>query len=276
MSKTFLVLLDGCGHEAATENLGFLEHLVEHGLGAKYQVRGELPSSSRPIYASILTGLPVHQHKITSNAINQQLEHPTVFDLAVGQGLVTAASAYSWISELCVRSPFDLKRDRIQLGTTSAIQHGIYYADDHYPDSHVFADADFLIHQYAPDFLLVHPMNIDDSGHKHGLAAFAHHRAINQVNELLAVLLPKWLEAGYQVVITADHGMNSIGLHGGNTQVQRQVPLYIFAEGIKTGDHASLLVPQLAIAPLICALLKLGKAPGMSVLEEFGVDYFAN
>lgn len=276
MAKTILILLDGCGHDVATENLGFLEHLVEHGQGAKYQVQGELPSSSRPIYATLLTGLPVHRHQIYSNAVNRQLKEPTLFDLAVAQGLVTAASAYSWISELCVRSPFQITRDRIQLDSPSAIRQGIYYADDHYPDSHVFADADFLVHQHAPDFLLIHPMNIDDTGHHHGIAAFAHHRAINQVNELLAVLLPKWLEAGYQVVITADHGMNAIGLHGGNTPVQRRVPLYLFADGIKSGDQSAHTIPQLAITPLICALLGLAGTPEMMDLNRVGVDFFVS
>ena len=34
--------------------------------------------------------------------------------------------------------------------------------------NHVFADADVLLRRHSPDFLLIHPMNIDNEGHRHG------------------------------------------------------------------------------------------------------------
>ena len=55
MSKTIVVLLDACGYEVGTEYLGYLEHLVDYGMAAKYRVRGELPSMSRPMYETLLT-----------------------------------------------------------------------------------------------------------------------------------------------------------------------------------------------------------------------------
>ena len=55
MSKTILVLADGLNFDAAAENLGYAEHLIESGKGAKYKVRGELPSLSRPMYETLLT-----------------------------------------------------------------------------------------------------------------------------------------------------------------------------------------------------------------------------
>ena len=44
MRKTIFVLLDACQYDAGTRNLGYLEHLIDYGKGAKYKVRGELPA----------------------------------------------------------------------------------------------------------------------------------------------------------------------------------------------------------------------------------------
>ncbi|MFR0986303.1 MAG: hypothetical protein ACLSFZ_07030 [Frisingicoccus sp.] len=39
MGKTIFVLLDACGYEIGTKYLGYLEHMVDYGLAAKYKVR---------------------------------------------------------------------------------------------------------------------------------------------------------------------------------------------------------------------------------------------
>ena len=44
VKKTIFVLLDACQYEAASRYLGFLEHMIDYGQGAKYKVLGELPS----------------------------------------------------------------------------------------------------------------------------------------------------------------------------------------------------------------------------------------
>lgn len=44
MNKTVFILLDACQYEAGTRNLGYLEHLIDYQKGAKYKVKGELPS----------------------------------------------------------------------------------------------------------------------------------------------------------------------------------------------------------------------------------------
>ena len=37
--------------------------------------------------------------------------------------------------------------DRIQLDTDLPIENGLFYFEDHYPDSHLFAEAAWLIDQ---------------------------------------------------------------------------------------------------------------------------------
>ena len=86
MNKTVFILLDACQYEAGTRNLGYLEHLIDYQKGAKYKVKGELPSLSRPIYATLLTGTPVYSHGITTNDVLKTLNCDNVFSLCKKHG----------------------------------------------------------------------------------------------------------------------------------------------------------------------------------------------
>lgn len=255
MNKTIFVLLDACQYEAGTRNLAFLEHLVDYGKGAKYKVKGEIPSQSRPIYATLLTGLPVYAHGIIHNEIRKTLDVPNLFSLCKEKGGVTAAAAYSWVSELFNQSPFWSERDYIQLNTGKQIDHGIFYWEDRYPDSHVIADGEFLLRSYDPDFLMVHTMFIDYIGHIFGGESKEYENSVALAGNVLAAPLARWLEAGYNVVITADHGMNPMGIHGGTDAIQRDTPLYIFSPQVQNGRFEEEAISQLNVAPLLCRLL---------------------
>jgi len=272
--KTIFILLDGCGFDVAESNLGYLEHLIEKNQGAKYRVLGELPSSSRPIYETLFTGFPPFQHGIVENHTPSRSGKESIFDLCTRQGFITAAAAYYWISELYVATPFDPSQHRINLTSDSSIQHGIYYYEDCYPDSHVFSDAEFLRTKYTPDFLFIHPMNSDDSGHRFGSHSKEHHGSVLKVNEILAIFMPKWMESGYRIVITADHGMNEIGLHGGNSLLQRTVALYLFSAELKKGNFSNTIIPQISVAPLLCSLIGIEPSAEMINLSDLGVEFF--
>lgn len=274
MSKTIFVLLDGCGYDAGIRNLGFPEHLVERGLGARYRVQGELPSLSRPMYETLLTGLPACRHGIVNNLTVRKSGCENVFSLCRKEGRTTAAAAYYWVSELYRRAPFSPTEDRIRLETDEEIQNGIFYFEDSYPDSHVFADAEFLRGRYSPDFLMVHSMNVDDAGHRFTAESREYETAVARLNEILPACLPFWLQQGCRVLVTADHGMNRFGLHGGSTAAERLTPLYLFGEGILPGVCGQ-TISELFVAPLLCRMLGIGKGTEMKDLDEAGVTFFA-
>jgi len=275
MSKTIFVLLDGLSFDAAAQNMGYAEHLIEAQRGAKYKVRGELPSLSRPMYETLLTGRKAFEHGITNNMAVWRSCEKSVFDQCYAQGRTTGAAAYHWISELYRSAPFDYETDRMIFDEDSAVNHGIFYFEDSYPDSHVFADAEYIRSSRSPDFLMIHSMNVDDAGHHFGSDSTEYHMAAARVNTILSSVMPVWLAKGYAVLVTADHGMNIHKLHGGNTSSQRDVALYLFSEGIQCGDFSEGgAISQLCIAPLLCRLLDVAPAPGMRELSGLGVDFF--
>ncbi|MEX1663997.1 alkaline phosphatase family protein [Zhongshania arctica] len=251
--KVILVVLDGLAYETAEQCMGFLQGLKAQGSTTLYKLQCELPSKSRPLYETILTGVPPVLSGIVHNDVIRNSNQQSVFSMAHKQGLTTAAAAFHWFSELYNRSPYDPIRDRYTDDLEQLIQHGCFYHGDHYPDNYLYLDAETLRRRYNPDFLLIHPMNIDNAGHKSGVDS-AHYRNTVRVSDgELSKYVPTWIDEGYQVLITSDHGMNADKSHGGTLPEERDIPLFVIGEHF---SHQSACAPkQTEICGSICELL---------------------
>lgn len=252
--KVILVLVDGLSAKVA-HGMGYLAALVEAGIARYDVVQCALPSLSRPLYECLLTGAAPVQSGVVHNGVSRLSNETSLFHLATAQGRTTAAAAYHWFSELYNRSPWQLAH-RHTHDSALPISHGIFYWDDSYPDSHLLADGESLRLTYDPDFLLIHPMGVDDAGHRFGLDSPQYRNQARRMDGLLANLLPGWLAEGYQVVITADHGMNSDGSHGGTLEEERSVPLWLVGSAFDLSAAAQ-PIAQTAICGLLADLLAL-------------------
>ncbi|MNH82959.1 Type I phosphodiesterase / nucleotide pyrophosphatase [compost metagenome] len=269
MSKVIMIVLDGLKYETARASMGYLNHLVEVSKAACYKVRSELPSLSRPLYEVLLTGTPCSVNGITANHIVRLSDQKSVFHLAAQQGLKTAAAAYYWVSELYNRAPFDRIEDREQHNEELPIQHGKFYFDDVYPDSHLFVDAEVLRRQHDPDFLYIHPMGIDDIGHKFTSDSKEYRGKALEADMILATFVPLWMSLGYEIIVTSDHGMNTDGHHGGTGAEEREVPFYAIGSAFIPGEYPD-EIPQLAVAPLLCQMLSLPLSDAMNFVQVPG------
>lgn len=262
--KVILVLVDGLRFDTAVESMGYLNKLIELGKMSLFKVHTELPSLSRPMYETILTGLPPAEHLITSNDVVRLSKEKSIFHIARQNKLSTAAAAYYWISELYNRGPFNKIEDLMQLNTSYPIQHGIYYFADEYPDSHLFIHGDYLRRTYNPDFLLVHPMGVDYMGHQHGGESKEYRGKVHEIDNILSLFINRWLwDRDTCIIITADHGMTIFGTHGGSTKEERTVPLFIIGAPLKNNRIYNGEISQLIIAPTICKLLDIRKSDKM-------------
>jgi predicted AlkP superfamily pyrophosphatase or phosphodiesterase len=251
--KVILVVLDGLAYETAEQCMGFLQGLNAQGATTLYKVQCELPSKSRPLYETILTGVPPVVSGVVHNEVTRNSNQQSVFSLARDAGLISAAAAFHWFSELYNRSPYDPVRDRHTVDPEQLIQYGCFYHGDHYPDSYLYLDAESLRRRHNPDFLLIHPMNIDNAGHKEGVDSSHYRNTVRNSDGELSKYLPAWIDEGYQVLITADHGMNSDKSHGGILPEERDVPLFVIGESF---SHQSDCAPkQTEICGSICELL---------------------
>jgi len=254
-NKVVLILSDALRYDTAVAQMGFLGHLVEIKTASLYKVIGELPSISRPMYETVHTGLPVTEHGVVSNQIVRRSRVPNIFQAARDAGKITAAAAYKWFSELYNHSPYDLINDREVDDESLLIQHGRFYTEDFYPDIELFATAGMLTRKFNPDYLLVHPMGMDDIGHKYGANTSEYRNNAIRQDMMLANLIPEWMERGYNILITGDHGMNADGMHGGITPDVREVPLFFIRPGVPGEGDTGKVISQLQIAPTVCKLL---------------------
>jgi predicted AlkP superfamily pyrophosphatase or phosphodiesterase len=263
LNKVILILSDALRYDTALEGMGYLGHLVENKLASLYKVIGELPSVSRPMYETIHTGLPVHEHGIVSNFVVRRSTQPNIFQLARDAGKTTAAAAYHWFSELYNRVPYDPIDDREVDDPELLIQHGRFYMRDEYPDVELFLTAAVLVRKYSPDYLLIHPMGMDYQGEKHGADSSEYRNQAIYQDMFLATLVSEWMERGYTILVTGDHGINADRLHGGTTPEQREVPLFLIIPGVPGKGNTGEVLSQLQIAPTICKLLDIPIPPGM-------------
>lgn len=269
MNKLIMLVIDGLRYDTARASMGYLQHLVEKQKAAVYKVQAELPTLSRPLYEVLLTGTPAWQNGIVSNQTVRLSTQESLFHLARKNGLRTAAAAYYWVSELVLHAPFRYIEDREQHDEELPIQHGMFYFEDSYPDSHLLIDAEQLRRRYDPHFLYIHPMGMDDVGHRCGSDSAQYRGKAIQMDSLLASLVPAWMAEGYHIIITSDHGMNEDGMHGGQGEGERMVPLYCISNQFTPGDYSGKVIPQLWMAPLCCRLLSMKPSDEMTAIGEW-------
>ncbi|CAG9297739.1 alkaline phosphatase family protein [Celerinatantimonas diazotrophica] len=246
MSRSVIyIILDGLSDWVARQDMGYLLALTEANLASYYSLECELPAISRPLYECLLTGVPPVASGIVNNGVTRLSHQTSIFHLAREHGLTTAAAAYHWVSELYNRSPYDANRDRFTFDESLPIQNGIFYHQDDYPDSHLFLDAEYLRNRFQPDLLLIHPMNIDDAGHKYSFDSKEYRNQARMTDRILSDWLPAWIQAGYQIIVTADHGMNNDFSHCGIRQEERQVPLFVIGDAFSHNRDIQPLQRQL-------------------------------
>lgn len=251
-NKVVLILVDGLSYSVAHHAMGYLNARIKAGDASLYKLECELPSMSRPLYECILTGLPPVKSGIVNNEIVRTSHFESIFSLARYANKTTAAAAHSWISELYNNTPFVASRDRVTVDPNLAIQYGLFYEAYYYPDDQLFMDADYLFRQYQPDFLFIHPMGMDDNGHKYGLDSCQYRNAARSIDRIMSSYIPSWLEHGYQILITSDHGMNNDNSHGGTLPEEREVPLFVVGSAF---SHQACEIKQTDICGTVCRLL---------------------
>jgi len=99
----------------------------------------------------------------------------------------------------------------------------------------------------------LHTCTLDSMGHRffHDCEEMDHACAV--MDEMLAPFIPRWRAMGYEVIVTADHGQDARGHHGGTGELQRDAALYWFGAG--EGPSPDTVIDQLQLAPTILSRL---------------------
>lgn len=262
MRKLLLILLDGVPYANWRRLFGNLEGWVASGEARVWKMRSVLPSTSGTCYASIHTGLAPQVHGIWGNAGRRRLEYPDVFSEVSKVGGKTGAVTHSYWSEFFNRFPFDLVRDMEYDEPGGPITHGRFHTmtgDSGYnqmtpSDVDLFATLTMLCERKGIDYGILHTCTLDSMGHRFYHDCEEMDDACYKMDEQLAPFVARWRNAGYEVIVTADHGQDARGHHGGTTDLQRDFAFYYF--GPAEGPAPDVVLDQLSLAPTI--LTRLG------------------
>lgn len=264
MTKLLFIILDGVPYRNWRRLFGNLEGWVQSGEARVWKMRSVLPSTSACCYASIHTGVPPQVHGIWDNADIRRLAFPDIFSELSKAGRKTGAVTHSYWSEFFNRAPFDVVRDIEYDEPEGPITHGRFHTMAGYGPANQMTPSDYdlfgtltrLAEVKGIDYGILHTCTLDSMGHRffHDCEEMDH--ACYAMDATLAPFIHRWRKAGYEVIVTADHGQDARGHHGGRGEDQQDFAFYYF--GAAKGPDADVVLDQLALAPTI---LKLMGAP---------------
>jgi len=271
MTKTCLIIVDGLRYDTAVAECGYLAASVEAGLARLWKMQACLPTISAPLYETIHTGLAPVDHGILSNEAIRPSQRPNVFSLLKAAGRNTGIVAHSYYHTLYGGSAFDPFEHTEINDPDQPVPFARYYSMEGYSpeNSCMPSDVDLcaqtwrIADDHAPDYLLLHMSACDTLGHWFTADSSEYRIQAWKSDNALSRLIPRLREAGYDVLVTADHGMNADGHHAGNQPCLREVPFFAFSETITA--EASSVLDQRAIAPTILSLIGVDAPDTMTV-----------
>ena len=274
-NKLLLIILDGVPYRNFRRLFGNLEGWVVSGDAQIWKSRAALPSISASCYASIHTGVAPAVHGCTGNGNVFRLKEKDVFAQVRAAGGVTGAVAHSFWSEFFNRHPFDYVRDiEYDEPESETINHGRFHTMTGYglvnqmtpSDVDLFATLTNMCLRFGLNYGMLHTCTLDCMGHRffHDCQEMDHACAI--MDEMLAPFISKWMDAGYEIIVTADHGQDERGHHGGRHPLQQETALYYF--GPAKGPSEDTVIDQLQLAPTILQRLNAPVADTMKA-ESF-------
>ena len=276
--KLLLIILDGVPWRNWRRLYGNLEGWVQSGEARVWKMRSVLPSTSASCYASIHTGVTPQVHGIRSNEVRNRIDLPDIFSQVAAAGGKSGAVTHSYWSEFFNRYPFDMVRDIEYDEPEGPIHHGRFHTMTGYNhdnqmtpcDADLFATLTMLCARHGIDYGILHTCTLDSMGHRFGHDNVTMDKACYTMDAMLAAFLPKWLEMGYEVIVTADHGQTDRGHHGGREDLQQDTALYWFGEAKLKKEFArgDGIIDQRQIAPTILKRLGVG-VPGTMKAKSF-------
>jgi predicted AlkP superfamily pyrophosphatase or phosphodiesterase len=273
--RLVLIVIDGLGYQTSVNHCGFLESLVHGGKARRWKMRAVLPTLSLPCYETIHAGTDPHEHGILTNDHRRLSKGPHTFGEVRAVGGRTGAVAHMNFSELYNGAPYDPLTDHEYDDEARPVQHGRFYDPAYYTkfnlgilsDRDLFTKTTLLMRRFRPNYLLVHSLCCDSVGHAYGGASTEYQTQAGMVDDQIAFFVQHWWDAGYRVMVTADHGMSADGNHGGTTDDVRYVAFYEL--GHPEPGEAPEIADQRAIAPTVLSRLGL-KAPSSMKVASLG------
>jgi len=257
-THVFLIGLDGWGgYSVDNENFNMptVTELMNNGCYT-LQALNVMPTISLPNWSSMFMGASPNitgyktnnQSNVNSKIVDIYGLFPSIFTLLKKQRpQCKAAFFYEWNVNgfLCPDNVLDKKQ----------------YINNLSKDVSVVTN---YISAEKPNLCLIIIDEPDGVGHSAGHNTHAYYEELNKLDGLLAQIIQAIKDSGIWdnsvIILSSDHGGVGKG-HGGNTSLEREIPLVVFGNNIKKGMKISQNVMIYDIATTIANIFKLETPP---------------
>jgi predicted AlkP superfamily pyrophosphatase or phosphodiesterase len=250
MATVLLFSLDGVRPDAievaATPTL---DRLKRQGAWTD-RARAEMPSVTLPCHTSMLRGVPVTRHGITSNQF-QPLARPvpSLIDAAHAAGKRTGFF-YNW----------EQLRDLAEPGSLNV---SLFWRDCYAPegDRRIAAAAAEHLRSEELDFAFIYLGWPDECAHKNGWMSDPYLRAIENADACVDEVLQAVPDpANTAVLVQSDHGGHDRS-HGTDRDDDMLIPWILSGAGVRSGTELDTTVRIFDTCPTLAHLLGIPPAP---------------
>ena len=146
--------------------------------------------------------------------------------------------------------------------------HGPNYRDDDVQGMSHLENA--LLGAAPPTLSVIHISETDFAAHQFGTTASSYADVMHFWDGRLNQFLDSILLAGTTVIITADHGNDLLGSHGGSDAIYRRVPVLMWGAGVKAGAKVEMQARDMpATIAVLLGLPAPAGVPGLPAVEAF-------
>jgi len=230
-----IVLIDGLRADAVTaQNAPFLHAELAH-CAYTLEAQTTKPSVTLPSHASMISGVPPSEHRVTWNTYEPRrgtIGVRTIFDVAHEAGLSVAL--------------FGGKEKLQQLakpGTLDRLSTNERFAAE------VMDEALPYLAEKRPNLTLLSLPDVDRAGHAQGWMSDFQREAIRNTDDLLRRLFETLeqypAEESWAVILTADHGGHGHH-HSGGARIDTTIPWILCGGGVQPAKLAPLSITATA------------------------------
>lgn len=240
--RVLLCSLDGVRPDAILAcETPTLQRLAREG-ASTWRARSVMPSVTLPCHTSMLRGVDVPRHGITTNTFMPLARPvPSVMDAAATHGK-RVGFFYNW----------EPLRDLAAPGSTKL---SLCYGDPTIRENDRRVAEAAALHAAELDFLFVYFGNPDETGHAHGWMSPPYLQSIEHADRCLALVLEAWEASGGGVVcVVSDHGGHE-RTHGTELPEDMTIPFILQGPGILSGKELTQTIYLYDVCPTLAHAL---------------------
>lgn len=271
--KSLVIGIDGLGYGARGLSIAdtpWIDSLINgtfaggsyHGANTDVAFAGgqigqvtQQPTVSGPGWSTMLTGVWANRHNVYNNSFTS----PNYVSNPVYLGTLKAALPGLKTATFINWDPIDtIILNSIQ--TDGDANNNLDFRGNYGNDNATAAGAVAAISNLANyDALFVALDEVDIAGHSCGSAGACYQTEIEQADGLVGQMLtamsnrPNFAAEEWQIIVTSDHGHRASGGHGGQSDLERDIPLIVASKSLEQGRLIDLVkgVSQADVAPTV-------------------------